>query len=83
MRLKTYRHTHGRTMATPAVAQMTATMLYGKRLEGIIPRIVNLHLKQPSQSSDQVLPLLHLEHPRRLGQGGEGCRLQLRPGRPL
>ena len=31
MRLKTYRHTHGRTMATPAVAQMTATMLYGKR----------------------------------------------------
>jgi len=31
MRLKTYRHTHGRTMATPAVAQMMATMLYGKR----------------------------------------------------
>ena len=35
MRLKTYRHTHGRTMATPAVAQMTATMLYGKRLFGV------------------------------------------------
>ena len=35
MRLKTYRHTHGRTMATPAVAQMTATMLYGKRLESL------------------------------------------------
>jgi 20S proteasome subunit beta 6 len=31
MRLKTYRHTHGKTMSTPAVAQMTATMLYGKR----------------------------------------------------
>jgi len=31
MRLKTYRHTHGKTMATTAVAQMTATMLYGKR----------------------------------------------------
>jgi len=31
MRLKTYRHTHNRPMTTPAVAQMTATMLYHKR----------------------------------------------------
>jgi len=31
MRLKTYRHTHNRHMSTPAVAQMTATMLYHKR----------------------------------------------------
>lgn len=39
MRLKTYRHTHGRTMATPAVAQMTATMLYGKRLPRVLKRL--------------------------------------------
>jgi len=31
MRLKTYRHTHNKSMSTPAVAQMTATMLYHKR----------------------------------------------------
>jgi len=31
MRLKTYKHTHNKTMTTPAVAQMTATMLYSKR----------------------------------------------------
>ena len=54
-----------------------------RNFKWIIPRIVNLHLKQPSQWSDQVLPLLHLEHPRWPGQGGEGSCLQLRPGRPL
>merc|ERR1739838_1079228 len=31
MRLKTYRHTHNKSMSTPAAAQMTATMLYHKR----------------------------------------------------
>ena len=31
MRLKTYRHTHNKSMSTPAAAQMMATMLYHKR----------------------------------------------------
>merc|ERR1719186_609064 len=31
MRIKTYYHTHNTRMATPAVAQMTSTMLYHKR----------------------------------------------------
>jgi len=31
MRIKTYYHTHNRRMPTPAVAQMTSTMLYHKR----------------------------------------------------
>ena len=35
MRMKTYRYNHNRSMATPAVAQMTATMLYHKRWFGV------------------------------------------------
>jgi 20S proteasome subunit beta 6 len=31
MRMKSYKHTHNKDMTTPAVAQMTATMLYHKR----------------------------------------------------
>ena len=31
MRMKSYKHTHNKDMSTPAVAQMTATMLYHKR----------------------------------------------------
>ena len=31
MRMKSYRHLHNKSMSTPAVAQMTATMLYNKR----------------------------------------------------
>jgi len=31
MRMKSYRHTHNKAMSTPAVAQMTSTMLYHKR----------------------------------------------------
>jgi len=31
MRMKTYRHNHNKEMTTPAVAQMTSTMLYHKR----------------------------------------------------
>jgi len=31
MRLKAYRHNHNKTMSTPAIAQMTSTMLYNKR----------------------------------------------------
>jgi len=31
MRLKSYRHNHNKVMSTPAVAQMTSTMLYSKR----------------------------------------------------
>merc|ERR1711970_1412265 len=31
MRMKSYRHTHNKAMSTPAVAQMTSTMLSHKR----------------------------------------------------
>ena len=31
MRMKSYRHLHNKSMSTPAVAQMMATMLYNKR----------------------------------------------------
>lgn len=31
MRLKAYRHNHNKSMSTPAIAQMTSTMLYHKR----------------------------------------------------
>lgn len=31
MRMKSYRHNHNKDMSTPAVAQMTSTMLYHKR----------------------------------------------------
>ena len=31
MRMKSYRHLHNKSMSTPAVAQMMATMLYHKR----------------------------------------------------
>ena len=31
MRMKSYRYTHNKSMATPAVAQMMSTMLYNKR----------------------------------------------------
>jgi 20S proteasome alpha/beta subunit len=60
MRLKTYKHTHGKTMVTPAVAQMTATMLYAKRCPA---RLVSVSVSVSSVSSLLSVCLLKSQVP--------------------